>query len=148
MSSWCDNGAGFVLFGRADGMGDTRHTANKSLGQSSGPGPRIAREQSTIKAMMYLYCQDHHGPGTCLCCDCEDLLAYALQRLEICPFQERKPACNLCEVHCYSAIQRERVKEMMRYAGPRMLLRHPVLALSHLFDKRRSTPKLIARPKR
>ena len=148
MNSWCDNGAGFVLFGRADGMSDTTHTAKNSLGQSSGPGPRIAREQSTIKAMMYLYCQDHHGPGTGLCCDCEDLLAYALQRLEICPFQERKPACNLCEVHCYSAIQRERVKEMMRYAGPRMLLRHPVLALSHLLDKRRSTPKLIARPKR
>ena len=129
-------------------MGDTTHPASKSAGQPGVPGPRIAREQSTIEAMMHLFCQDHHGSVTGLCCDCEDLLAYARQRLEICPFQERKPACNLCEVHCYSAKQRERVKEVMRYAGPRMLLRHPVLALRHLLDKRRPIPKLNVHPKR
>lgn len=136
-----------LLLNKGGRMSDTTHSARKSLGQSGVIGPRIAREQSTIKAMMYIFCHNHHAPGTGLCCDCEALLAYALRRLEICPFNESKPACNLCEVHCYSAQQRERVKEVMRYAGPRMLLRHPVLALLHLLDKRRPIPKLIARPK-
>jgi hypothetical protein len=39
---------------------------------------------------------------------------------------------------------RERVREVMIFAGPRMLLRHPVLALLHLVvDERRPAP---ARP--
>lgn len=98
--------------------------------------------------MMQIFCRDHHSPESNLCRDCEQLLTYASQRLQICPFQEEKPACNRCEVHCYSATQRERVKAVMRYAGPRMLLRHPLLSVLHLFDKRRPIPKLTPRKKR
>ena len=36
---------------------------------------------------------------------------------------------------------RERVREVMRYSGPRMLWRHPVLAAAHLMDGRK-TPGL------
>jgi hypothetical protein len=32
---------------------------------------------------------------------------------------------------------RDRVKEVMRFSGPRMLLRHPILAIRHLLDGRR-----------
>lgn len=112
------------------------------------PGPRIAREQATIRAMLEIYCSDHHAPEAGLCGDCGELLAYALQRLGICPFQEQKPACNRCEVHCYSAKQRERVKKVMRYAGPRMLLRHPLLSIRHLLDERSPVPRLSSRKKR
>lgn len=98
--------------------------------------------------MMRIYCEDHHNPDEGLCPDCEELLAYAFQRLAICPFQEQKPACNRCEVHCYSAKQRERVKAVMRYAGPRMLLCHPVLSIRHIIDKRREVPRLVSRKKR
>ena len=72
------------------------------------------------------------------------MLSYADQRLANCPFGEDKPACNLCQVHCYSATQRERVKAVMRYSGPRMLWRHPILSLYHLLDKRREAPDLAA----
>ncbi len=30
----------------------------------------------------------------------------------------------------------------MRYAGPRMMMRHPILSLYHLLDKRREAPSL------
>jgi hypothetical protein len=30
---------------------------------------------------------------------------------------------------------REKVKQVMRYAGPRMLWRHPLLTLGHLWDE-------------
>jgi len=37
-------------------------------------------------------------------------------------------------VHCYAPEMREKIKEVMRYAGPRMLLSHPILAIAHLID--------------
>lgn len=91
---------------------------------------------------MHIYCRGHHAADGGLCHECEGLLEYALQRLQVCPFQEQKPACNRCEVHCYSKTQRERVKAAMRYAGPRMLFRHPVLSILHMLDKRRPVPRL------
>jgi hypothetical protein len=36
---------------------------------------------------------------------------------------------------------RERVRVAMRYAGPRMLFRHPIMALLHLIDGLRKEPK-------
>ena len=107
--------------------------------------PRIAREKRTIAAMLGIYCRDHHGPRDGLCGKCAGLLDYAHRRLGVCPFQEAKPACNHCQVHCYSAFMRERVKTVMRYAGPRMLLRHPVLSLFHMLDKLRPAPALAAK---
>lgn len=106
---------------------------------------RLRREQRTITAMLGIYCRAHHGNRNRLCDECEDLRAYAEQRLTACPFQSEKPACNHCEVHCYSARMRERVRAVMRYAGPRMLLRHPVLAIRHLLDERRPAPQLRGR---
>ena len=104
---------------------------------------RIRREQRTIAAMLAIYCRDHHGlASNGLCAQCGALLAYAHRRLDVCPFQEAKPACNGCRVHCYSVRMRERVTAVMRYAGPRMVLRHPVLSLFHALDIGRRVPRL------
>jgi hypothetical protein len=115
--------------------------------ESKTPGPRILREKQTIEAMLHIYCRDHHGASGSFCVDCSRLLDYARRRLDACPFGQDKPACNHCTVHCYSEIMRQRVKAVMRYAGPRMLLRHPLLSIYHLLDKRRKAPGL-ARMKR
>jgi hypothetical protein len=103
--------------------------------------PRLDREQRTIEAMLRIYCRGHHGATGGLCGECEDLLTYAGKRLRACPFQEAKPACNQCPIHCYAPALRERAREVMRYAGPRMLRRHPWLALTHLFDTLRPIPE-------
>ncbi|WP_322508569.1 nitrous oxide-stimulated promoter family protein [Anaerolinea sp.] len=100
--------------------------------------PRIARERKTILAMSRIYCADHHGlPDGNLCMECQELLDYAFFRLEKCPYQEKKPTCANCPIHCYKPEMRERVRQMMRHAGPRMLLRHPILAIAHLLDGRK-----------
>jgi len=112
---------------------------------ANNTGPRIRREQRTITAMLGIYCRDHHQSDDALCDDCAKLLDYAHRRLAVCPFGEDKPACNRCQVHCYSAKMRERVKQVMRYTGPRMLTRHPVLALFHILDKIKKSPKLADR---
>lgn len=98
---------------------------------------RIAREWKTLRLMIRLSCRDLHGGTRFPCEGCAELEAYAERRLEKCPFAEEKPTCVKCPVHCYEAEMRERVRQVMRYAGPRMLLRHPVLALLHLWDERR-----------
>ena len=77
-----------------------------------------------------------------LCAECATLLHYATRRLDRCVFGDDKPTCAKCKVHCYSRPMRERIAEVMRFAGPRMVWRHPVLALAHLRDGRRPAPDL------
>jgi predicted amidophosphoribosyltransferase len=103
---------------------------------------RINREKLTMTEMMVIYCHDHHHSGGTLCEACNQLLDYARRRLDTCPFQEEKPACNHCSVHCYSKEMRERVQVVMRYAGPKMILRHPLLSFHHMLDKFRDVPEL------
>lgn len=102
-----------------------------------GESARIAREKRTIRAMVRIYCRNHHGPAAGPCGECAELLEYALGRLDRCPFAAGKPTCADCTVHCYKPAMRDRVHSVMRYAGPRMIFRHPVLAVRHMLDGRR-----------
>ncbi len=107
------------------------------------PSRRLAREEKTIAAMIALYCRDCHESGAAdsgerLCAECSELLAYARLRLEKCRYGAEKPTCANCETHCYKPAMRERVREVMRYSGPRMLTKHPVLAVAHLVDGRKT----------
>jgi len=101
---------------------------------------RMFREYRTVEAMIDLYCHHVHAPSNGLCSECEALRDYAQQRLEKCPFQERKTTCAKCSIHCYKPELREQIRTVMRYAGPRMLYRHPVLALQHRVDGLREEP--------
>ena len=102
--------------------------------------PRLERERRTIAAMVRIHCRDRHGTHDGICAECQALVEYAGKRLRVCPFHEDKPVCNKCPVHCYAPALRERVREVMRYAGPRMLYRHPWLAVLHLLDTLRPAP--------
>jgi hypothetical protein len=107
---------------------------------------RRERELKTIETMVHMYCRGHrHLNAEPLCRDCAELFEYATRRLQRCVFGDTKPTCANCLVHCYSAEKRDRVRMVMRWAGPRMLFRHPVLALFHKLDGRRPTPALPAR---
>lgn len=95
----------------------------------------IATEQRTLIRMFSIYCRAVHGNRGRLCGDCKELLDYSLQRLSHCIYGEGKPSCKNCPVHCYRPAEREAVKAVMRFAGPRMLWYHPVLALRHWMKK-------------
>jgi hypothetical protein len=101
-------------------------------------GPRIERERKTVEAMARIFCRNRHRRD--LCPECSELLAYAGRRLDKCPFGEMKPACSNCPIHCYKPDMREQIRAVMRYAGPRIVWRHPVLAAYHLIDARRKAP--------
>ncbi len=96
--------------------------------------------------MVGIYCRDHHGVEPAPCASCGELAAYAAQRLDRCPFGADKPTCANCTVHCYRPEMRVRVKAVMRYVGPRILLSHPILAIMHRWvDARRDAPEKPAK---
>ncbi|AIK13952.1 nitrous oxide-stimulated promoter family protein [Pectobacterium atrosepticum] len=96
------------------------------------------REIRTVGLMIALYEKRH--PETDASTQYNDLFSYAIKRLERCHFGEDKPACKHCPIHCYQPARREAIKAIMRWSGPRMLLRHPILAIRHLIDDHRPVP--------
>ena len=105
--------------------------------RSLDTSPRRSRELRTIVAVVSVYCRGNHRRHAELCSGCVELTEYARKRLERCPFQDRKPTCATCPIHCYQPRIREQVRAVMRYSGPRLLWRHPILMLRHWLDERK-----------
>ena len=121
---------------------------------------RIDWEKRTVRHMIELWCRKNHGGQACremgsrgsgqvshggsgegshggkgLCGECRELLEYSLARLEHCKFGNTKTKCHKCPVHCYRPDMREKIRTVMRFSGPRMLLYHPLEALRYLFSR-------------
>lgn len=103
----------------------------------------LRTEMKTVAAMVEIYCRAHHHADGSQCQQCNDLLDYARMRLDRCPYGESKPTCNKCPIHCYKPEQKEKMRLVMRYSGPRMLLPHPLLAIRHLYKE---TKKAVGKP--
>ena len=101
---------------------------------------RKKRDSKTIEVMIKIYCHGKHRTRVKFCPECEELLKYAIKRINRCPLKERKTTCAQCSVHCYTSVMREKIRNVMRYSGPRMMYKHPILTLFHLSD--RLKPKL------
>ncbi len=91
-------------------------------------------QKKTISKMLWIYCKTKHNSTQSLCNDCKRLENYAYQRLESCPFGEKKPACKNCTTHCYKKDMRKKMQEIMRFSGPRMFFFYPLDAIRHLFN--------------
>ena len=85
---------------------------------------RTKREKRIVAKMIEKFCQDNHNSSN-LCESCRELKEYAFKRLISCPFEKDKPICSKCKNHCYNKNQQGRIKEVMRYAGPKMLMKYP-----------------------
>lgn len=107
----------------------------------------LRTERNTVLAMIKIYCRKRHGNNS-LCKDCEDLFQYAEKRLSKCSFGEDKPQCKHCYIHCYSKEMKEKITEVMRFSGPKMMLRHPVLAIQHLLNQKHPQKKTPAKTQR
>lgn len=90
------------------------------------------QEKQVVAQMIRIFCKKQHHQAD-LCPDCQKVLSYAMDRSDHCPFMESKTFCSNCKVHCYRPEMREKIREIMRFSGPWMLLYHPVLAVSHMF---------------
>lgn len=103
----------------------------------------MIREKKTIEYMVEIYCKKHHHTANGeLCTECQQFREYAFQRLDKCPFQEKKSTCGKCTIHCYKPDMKAEVRKVMGYSGPRLMLYHPGLAFHHVWDGRRKAPTL------
>lgn len=90
-------------------------------------------ELQAVTRMIEIYCRGKHGHNISLCKDCQKLMDYARSRIEYCPFMESKSFCSNCMVHCYSPDMRVKIKEVMRYSGPRIMFYYPAMCIKHAF---------------
>lgn len=93
---------------------------------------RIEREKQTVRRMIELYCR-HHLNEKNIPEAYQQLADFACRRLDHCRYGENKTACKNCPTHCYAPKEREQIREIMRWAGPRMILYSPKDAISHTF---------------
>lgn len=102
---------------------------------------RRAREKTVISQMVCIHCAGVHDAaarteraycGEAVCPACKELDDYAVLRTERCRNMDSKTSCEECGNHCYAPEMRERIRAVMRYAGPRMITKHPIAAIRHL----------------
>lgn len=104
------------------------------------------REKAMVSQMIALYCKKQHHTKQSLCPDCAALDAYARQRSDCCPFMETKTFCSNCKVHCYKPEMREKIRQVMRFSGPRMLFHHPIAAIRHVMETNKEKKRLEEHP--
>ncbi len=101
---------------------------------------RLIIEKATVKAMIEIYCKANNKCLT-VCEECSNLIDYTFMRTDKCKYKQNKPSCKECKTHCYSPENRKKIREIMRFSGPRMIYYHPLLSLRHLFSKYRNSFK-------
>ena len=94
---------------------------------------RLENEIKTARVMIGIFCRGRHGRS--LCADCSALREYLEKRIAKCSHGGAKPTCAKCETHCFKPDMRDRIREVMRYAGRKMFFRHPVLTFRHVMKK-------------
>lgn len=102
---------------------------------------KLAVELKTITIMTKIYCKQHGQEHACSAC--KNFVEYAAKKLDRCVYGQEKPACKHCPIHCYKTEQKNLAKKIMRYAGPKMLIMHPILAIKHLLKSKKKFPNKI-----
>ena len=100
------------------------------------------REKRMVSQMITLYCRKKHHTRGDLCPQCAALDAYAKMRADKCPFMETKTFCSNCRIHCYKPDMRAKIREVMRFDGPRVILHHPVAAIRHVVETKKEQRRL------
>lgn len=104
---------------------------------------KLKTELITIEKMTKLYCLQHHQQKVEQCRSCQDFINYAAKKLDRCVYGQNKPACKQCPIHCYKPAEKQLAQRIMRYAGPKMLFKHPILAIKHLIKSQKRFPDKI-----
>lgn len=100
------------------------------------------QEKQIVTEMIALYCKKKHGTKNGFCEECTKIKDYAIFRSDRCPFMETKTFCSNCKVHCYKPEMREKIREIMRFSGPRIIFTHPYLAMKHVIQTKIEKRKL------
>jgi len=100
---------------------------------------RVLREKKTLEIMAMLYCKRVHKTPKPMCDRCREVYEYSVLRISSCPRKSYRGVCKGCTIHCFKDEYREEIKKIMRYSGPRLLFKHPLLAIAHVLDGLKKT---------
>ena len=95
---------------------------------------RIEKEKQTIDLMINIYCKKKHNHKNGLCEECQELLEYAHKRLDFCKFVNEKSFCSKCPIHCYKKDMKVKIKDVMKFSGPRLIIYSPMQFIKHIFE--------------
>ncbi len=103
--------------------------------------PRIQEDSEKLLDFVHMYCSGNHKglskttfvfnypkvplqleEGRELCDECAKLLKHAIVMRYLCPL-DPKPKCRNCPEHCYKPEYRDAMDVVMRYVGPRLMLK-------------------------
>lgn len=97
----------------------------------------MSEKPSLIETMIRIYCDGNCGVKSdkqTLCVDCQELLDYAKHRLENCPRTSTRTSCGRCDTPCYREPYKQKIRLVMKYAGPRMVFKHPIKTVKYVID--------------
>lgn len=90
----------------------------------------------TLRNLFGIYCRKNHAPEKgVLCSSCQSELKYAVHKTKICTEKDMGKTCSECRVHCFEPEHREKIREIMRFSGPRLMWSHPLLSMRYVFIK-------------
>ena len=98
---------------------------------------RVAKDRKVLEAIGCIFCKAHHSgekDSRGLCPSCRETIETTLMRAAACPYGHESN-CQDCTTHCQRGEAQERIREIMRYASPRMALRHPFMTAEYLYRK-------------
>jgi hypothetical protein len=107
--------------------------------KTDGKTAMIIKDAEVLAEFISIYCSDKHTRSVkspvatggavgkyleqCnlpLCEECRRLLTHAVSKRILCPY-DPKPSCKKCKTHCYGPGYREKIREVMRYSGMRLI---------------------------
>lgn len=145
----CDNytygGLNKIQFTRTKTLGTGGELCDFCFSKKGKVDQKREREKKVVSLMIQLYCNKKHHTKKGLCEECRLLDEYARLRSEKCPFMESKTFCSNCKVHCYKPKMREKIREVMRFSGPRMIFYHPVMAIRHVIESRKEKKRVTGK---
>ncbi len=93
-----------------------------------------------VTKMIGMYCKKHHVQEMKgqLCDDCGALLDYTSTRTRKCRNLENGTFCAHCTTPCYAPDKRGKMRQVMKFSGPRLIFYHPVWVMKHILEDRRN----------
>lgn len=99
---------------------------------------KAREDRMTMEAIGRIYCRGNHKNRQCdqsgMCPECRLAIEETLERTATCP-KGHVGNCEDCDIHCQRGEAQENIKRIMRYAAPRMMFRHPLMAARYLRKK-------------
>ena len=103
---------------------------------------KLSEEYEIVCEMIDLYhrTNDRFSDG-----EISDLRAYIRRELSSCIHGSSKPFCSYCKIHCCEPTMREKIRDIMKFSGPRFIFYRPGMSIKHLLHKSSLIRKLASK---